>query len=518
MKAPLPELRAYLIAILAVAVATVLRVWVAPGLFTPVTSMPFFVAMLIAAWYGGLGPGLVATLLGALACAWYVFLPLHSFTIVNHEDQVKLVVLVGLGVAVSVGSEALHEARRRTLAMSADIEERRRMEERLRKMAADLADESLRKDRFLATLSHELRNPLAPMRNALQVMKLANNDPLEVEGARRVMERQLAQMVRLVDDLLDVSRISRDKLELRRESVTLRNIIDTAVENTRPIIERQSHQLTVSLPSETVHLFVDPTRLAQVFSNLLNNAAKFTDANGEIRIVARIVGDSVSTTVFDNGVGVSPDMVPRVLEMFGQAENSRERSSGGLGIGLSLAKRLVEMHDGSMELRSGGLGQGTEVEVRLPLASGALASAEIAPTPQATTDPEPATLGKRRRILIADDNVDSAKTLALLLDILGHETRVAHDGIAALQAAEEFRPEIVLLDIGMPRLDGYQTCKQMRSREWGTSIAIVAVTGWGQKEDRDRTSAAGFDLHLVKPLDPVAINALLVDLVSLKMT
>jgi signal transduction histidine kinase len=510
---PRSELRSYVIAVIAVAIATFIRVELAPDLFAPVTSMPFFVALLIAAWYGGLGPGLLATLLGTLACDWYLFPPIGSFAIAGHEDQLRLVVFVLLGVAISVASETLHAARRRTGAMRADLDERQRMADSLRRLAFDLSEEGHRKDRFLATLSHELRNPLAPMRNALEVMKLAASDPAEVENARRMMERQLAQMVRLVDDLLDVSRISRDKLELRRESVTLRSVVGTAVENARPLIEQQGHRLSVSLPPEPVFLHVDPTRIAQVFSNLLNNAAKYTDRGGEIEVVAHVERDQAIVSVIDNGIGVPPELVSQVLEMFGQADHSLERASGGLGIGLSLAKRLVELHGGRIALRPARSGRGTEVEVRLPTLS-----ADALPASEVTTTAKDPGARPRRRILVADDNVDSANTLATLLDLLGHTTRVAHDGIEAVEVAEAFRPDIVLLDIGMPRLNGHEACRRIRALDWASSVAIVAVTGWGQDQDRERTREAGFDLHLVKPLDPGAIDGLLSDLVHIKTT
>jgi len=508
---PRPELRNYLIAVIAAAIATFVRVELAPELFAPVPTMPFFAAMLIAAWYGGIGPGLLATLLGAIACDWFVFAPTHAFTIENHEDQLRLIVLVILGVAISVGAETMHAGRRRAQAMRADIDERQRMADSLRRLAFDLSEEARRKDRFLATLSHELRNPLAPMRSALHVMKLAANDPAEVENARRMMERQLAQMVRLVDDLLDVSRISRDKLELRRERVTLRSVIDAAVENARPLIDRQEHRLDVVLPPEPVYLHVDPTRVAQAFSNLLNNAAKYTDRGGEIAVVARRDGDAVVVSVIDNGVGVPPDLVPVVLEMFGQADHTLDRASGGLGIGLSLAKRLVELHGGRIELHPAPGGRGTEVRVRLPIVEG-----EPAPSPAVAGEPAAGTSRPRRRILVADDNVDSANTLATLLGLLGHDTRVAHDGIEAVEAAEAFRPDIVLLDIGMPRLNGHDACRRIRALDWAGSVAIVAVTGWGQDQDRAFSREAGFDLHLVKPLDPTAIDGLLADLVHIK--
>jgi CheY-like chemotaxis protein len=338
-------------------------------------------------------------------------------------------------------------------------------------------------------------------------MKRSPRDAATVDIARAAMERQLVQMVRLVDDLLDVSRITRDKLELRRSIVTLQSVLDNAVEAAQPGILAHRHQLSVTLPAQTVWLNVDPARAAQVFSNLLNNAAKYTEDGGMLQLVARAEADEVVVSVIDNGVGVPEQQVSTVLEMFGQVDSTLERSEGGLGIGLSLAKRLVEMHNGRIALRGAPDGQGTEVEVRLAAVTPPLGhSAAVASAPVATGE------ARAFRVLVADDNEDSARTLAMVLDVMGHQTRMANDGIQAVSQAQEFEPDLVLLDIGMPGLNGYEACRQIRQQAWATTVTIIAVTGWGHDEDRRRSKAAGFDLHLVKPLDPLVVERLMREL------
>jgi PAS domain S-box-containing protein len=377
-----------------------------------------------------------------------------------------------------------------------DISDRKRYEQSLK-------DAGRRKDEFLATLAHELRNPLAPLRNGLQVMKVAAGNPEAVEKARGMMERQLAQMVRLIDDLLDVSRITRGKLELRRQRVDLAAVVQSAVEGSRPLIEAAAHRLTVSLPPEPVALDADPVRLAQVFANLLTNAAKYTDRGGHIRLTAERRGGEVIVSVRDTGIGIAAEHLPRLFEMFSQVRTALERSQGGLGIGLSLVKGLVEMHGGSVGARSDGPGQGSEFSVRLPLLSPL--SLVPGPLPPGTRDQGRGT----RRVLVADDNRDAADSLALMLRLAGHEVHTAHDGQEAVEAAAWFRPEVALLDIGMPRLNGYEACRRIREQPGGRQIVLVAVTGWGQEEDRRRASEAGFDRHLTKPVDPADLERVL---------
>ncbi|AKJ28188.1 PAS domain S-box protein [Caldimonas brevitalea] len=406
----------------------------------------------------------------------------------------------GLVMPLSSGGE-----QRGFLKIMRDVTEAKHARETLERQARALQEADQRKDEFLATLAHELRNPLAPLRNCLEILRVAGGDPQAQAHARVVMERQLAQMVRLIDDLLDVSRISRGKITLQMSRVEVAQVVRDAIETSRPLIERAGHRLAVELPPQAVFVEADLTRLAQVFSNLLNNAAKYTEPGGEIRLRVESDGREARVSVRDNGVGISVAMLPRLFEMFSQGDRSIERSQGGLGIGLALVKRLVEMHGGSVEVRSEGLGHGSEFTVRLPLSVSQQAEAE----PQRPGAAEPETAG--RRMLVVDDNKDAAQSLAVMLQIMGNDTRVAHDGVEALGLAETFQPEIILLDIGMPRLNGYETARLMREQPWGRDALLVALTGWGQDEDRRRSREAGFDHHLVKPVEPEALGRLLLN-------
>jgi CheY-like chemotaxis protein len=369
---------------------------------------------------------------------------------------------------------------------------------------AALREADRRKDEFLATLSHELRNPLAPIRNGLQMIRLAGATGT-IEQARTMMERQLGQMIRLVDDLLDVSRVTTGKLVLQTARVDLQTVIDAALETTRAVIEQAGHALSVTVPQDPIFVDGDATRLAQVLSNLLNNSAKYTPPGGRIQLRAGSENGMAILAVQDDGIGIPPDMLASIFEMFTQVDRTLEKSSGGLGIGLSLVKGLVEMHGGLIEVRSDA-GRGSEFIVRLPTERRA---AQAAASPAAI---EPTAVYRRRRILVADDNVDAAESMRLLLEMLGNTVSTANDGIQAVDVAEAFRPELILLDIGMPRLNGYDACRQIRERDWGKSALIVAMTGWGQDEDKRRSLEIGFDQHLVKPVDPEALEKLLATL------
>ena len=361
-----------------------------------------------------------------------------------------------------------------------------------------------RKDEFLATLAHELRNPLAPLRNGLQLLKLAKDDPGLLERTRHMMDLQLGQMVRLIDDLLDVGRISNDRIDLNKEVTSLDKVIRQAIETSGPLIDAQQHKLTIDIPAREIVLDADVVRLTQVFANLLNNAAKYTPRNGSISIKAEQRGDAVIVRVIDNGIGIPPEMLPRVFDMFMQVDKSLERAQGGLGIGLSLVKRLVEMHGGLVEAHSKGPGMGSEFVVRLPAAKIAAADEHASLGEHDTPD---TSLG--RRILVVDDNVDAAMSLAVLLGLMGHETRTAHDGLEAMAVADQFKPDVALLDIGMPKLNGYETARRMRQETWGRQMLLVALTGWGQETDRARSDDAGFNSHLVKPVDIAEIQRVL---------
>ena len=378
--------------------------------------------------------------------------------------------------------------------VSQEVTERKRLEDDLRRLAADLSQTDRRKNEFLATLAHELRNPLAPLCNILEVLKRGDGDGEMLKRARDTIERQLGQLVRLVDDLLDLNRITHDRLELRQGAVELASVIHQAVEAARPLADSAAHDLRVVLPKEPIFLHADPARLAQVFGNLLVNSCRYTRPGGTIWLTAKRLDGDVAVTVKDTGAGIPQDKLASIFDMFTQIDRSPERSQGGLGIGLTLVKRLVEMHGGTVEARSAGEGQGSEFEVRLPILSGT--TNMVKPASNAEIKPMPT-----RRILIVDDNRDSADSLAMLLKITGNETYMAHDGVEAIEAAEKHRPEVVLLDIGLPKLSGHDVCRYVREQSWGKDIVVIALTGWGQEEDRRQSEEAGFDGHLVKPVD-----------------
>jgi signal transduction histidine kinase len=371
--------------------------------------------------------------------------------------------------------------------------------------AESLREADRRKDEFLAILAHELRNPLAPLRSAVDLMGRAPEDRRGLAWARGIIERQLGQMVRLIDDLLDLSRVSRGRIELRHENVPLASVVSGALEICRPALDEAGHRLAVDLPSEPVMLRGDPTRLVQVLCNLLSNAVKYTPRGGRIQLIARRCAAGAEIVVRDNGVGIPREMLAKVFEMFTQVDRSIERTQGGLGIGLTLVKRLVEMHGGSIEAHSAGEGLGSEFVVRLPGHQAAAAAAAAAPE----ADPAGARAARRHRILIADDNRDAADSLASVLRVIGHEVRTAYDGQQALDMAEAFCPALALLDIGMPRMNGYDTARRIRGKPFGRGMVLVALTGWGQPEDKQKSQAAGFDHHLVKPLDPSVLDSLL---------
>ena len=371
----------------------------------------------------------------------------------------------------------------------------------------EIRTNDLRKDEFLATLAHELRNPLAPISNSLQVLRVAS-DESQLADSREVIERQVGQLVHLVDDLLDVSRVSRGKLELRRRPVLLKNVLLAAIETSQPALDAQRHQLRVVQPLEDVWLDGDLTRLAQVFANLLNNSAKYMEPCGTITVEATASAAEVVVSVSDTGIGIAPEMLPHVFDLFVQADRSLERAQGGLGIGLTLVRRLVELHNGSVSVSSDGPGKGSQFVVRLPRAMSSVDEASRTPAAAAMG---PGSL-PARRILVVDDNKDAVESLALLLVIGGQTVATARDGIEALSQFREFFPDVVVLDIGLPGLNGYEVARRIRSMESGRRAVLVALTGWGQDEDRRRTIEAGFDYHLVKPVDFDALTALLASL------
>jgi signal transduction histidine kinase/CheY-like chemotaxis protein len=615
----------YLVAIVATAAVVLFRLLLSSVLTDTAFFFPFVIAVTLSAWYGGLKPGLLSTLLGA-ACALFFFVPpQYTFKVPDSRIGISLVFFFVANVTISLVCGALHkalstveESEAKALQHVSDIERRDEalrdaqqqlylitdsmsalvtrctpdlkyswvskpyadwlriprekivgasIEETLGRRALEIllpyyqsalkgetvrleleipfqtigprwvnsvytptfgtdgkpdgwvgvvididaqkrSEEALRvtdrrKDTFLAVLAHELRNPLAPLRNSLEILKRSENNPTLNLKARTTMERQLSHMVRLVDDLLDLSRINSDKLELQKQPVSLSEVVSQAVETVRPLIAEAGHELSIDLPEEAMRLNADTVRLSQAFSNLLNNACKYTDPGGRISLSAVSEDGHVVVAVRDNGIGIPADLSPRIFEMFTQANQSSERHHGGLGIGLALVKRLVEMHDGEVSARPNPEGRGSEFRVRLPLAT--KKDATVVSTSPAVSTSSHAAL----KILVVDDNKDSAESLGLLLELVGYKTSMAHDGEDALRKALEINPDVVLLDIGLPKLNGYEVARRIRLEPWGARPILVAITGWGQTEDIDLAREAGFDHHLVKPVDGDALLSLI---------
>jgi signal transduction histidine kinase len=374
-----------------------------------------------------------------------------------------------------------------------------------------LQEANHRKDEFLAMLAHELRNPLAPIRTAVQLLRLKElTEPHRVR-ARDVIERQVEHLVNLIDDLLDVSRITRGMITLQLEPVLVGAIVARAVETARPAIDAHRHALKLDLPEELISVEGDKTRLVQVIANILHNAAKFMDPGGQIMLTVRRDGQQVAITIADTGIGIAPELLPRIFELFTQVHSKSERAQGGLGIGLALVRRLTEMHGGTVTVRSDGPGRGAELTVRLPVMA-----APMGALPNQRKDTGVIPSLEPHRILVADDNDDAAEALALQLQLAGHDVRTACDGVQALEVAKAFEPEIVLLDLGMPRMDGYEVARQFRLGPLGRRVTLIALTGWGQQQDRDRTAEAGFDAHLVKPVAEAQLFNALVTAVEQK--
>jgi PAS domain S-box-containing protein len=398
----------------------------------------------------------------------------------------------------SKAGAVFHAGRPFVVGMHLDVTERKQAE-------AALQDINQRKDEFLAMLAHELRNPLAPIRNAAQILRLHAKGNSKLEWARAVIERQSRHLTRLVDDLLDVSRIVRGQITLETSSVELGDVLRHALETSRPLVRERGHELTVSLPETSLLVDADLTRLAQVFANLLINAAKYTSERGRIWLESESTGGMAIVRVRDNGIGISPSLLPHVFDLFTQGTRTLDRAQGGLGIGLTLVKRIVEMHGGTVEARSAGPGNGSEFTVRLPLLTrGSVAEADQAAVPAGRLE--------RLRVLVVDDNVDAAESIAMLLSLEGHDVLTAHQAQRALEAVASFRPHVVLLDIGLPGMDGYEVARRLRSSRSCDGIRLVAVTGYGQQSDRERAREAGFDLHLVKPVEPEALQSVMADL------
>ena len=369
-----------------------------------------------------------------------------------------------------------------------------------------MRDASARKDIFLATLSHELRNPLAPIRNAATLLAKSVISPEDHERGRSIIVRQVRHMASLLDDLLDVSRITRGVFALKKEIVNLQVLLAEALETARPIIDAKRHIVTTDWPSSPIEVEADPVRLVQIMSNLLTNAAKYTDPEGLITFAVQVVGTEVSISVRDTGIGLAPQMLDHVFEMFSQIAPESKRSEGGLGIGLALVKGLAELHGGRIEVHSDGVERGSEFVVKLP---DLLAAKHPPPDNAKAPLSESVSPTTSRRVLIADDNIDGAESLAMLIEFSGHNVYLAHTGVDAFQMAATHRPHVAILDIGMPGMDGYQVAKRIKDQPWGLHMMLIALTGWGQEDDKRRAMQAGFDHHLTKPVDPEILDKLL---------
>lgn len=421
-----------------------------------------------------------------------------QFRIVRRDGETRWIA-VKAKVFCGIDGEPL-----RMLGVNLDITEGKRAE-------AALRDADRKKDEFLAILAHELRSPLAPIRNALQVLNDTSPPHPNQQWAWNVLDRQVQMMARLVDDLYDVSRVSRDKLALRKERIELAAVLEAAMETSYPLIETAGHEFTVNLPPEPIQIDADPVRLTQVFVNLLGNAAKYVETGGRICLSAERQGDDVVVSIEDDGIGIAAEMLPHVFEIFSQERSAAVRSQVGLGVGLSLVKGLVELHGGKIEARSDGPGRGSEFIVRLPVAREMPVERPAAPRGDRTKEP-----GKKCRILVADDCRDSTDTFAMLLRARGYEVGTAYDGEQTMEAARALRPDVLVLDIGMPELNGYEICRRIREQPWGEGVFLVALTGWGQGEDRRRAKEAGFDHHMVKPMDLAELMQILASLSSAK--
>jgi len=497
------KVRGYGMAVLVVVVVVGLKIALASLLDHP-PFLLFLAAVMVASWFGGLGPGLLATVLAAGTAQW-LFLP---------EEMSPTGQYVALGLFCTEGAVIgglgafLQAARRRAekaeLRLRHDLAERLQIEEALRSSQGELREADRRKDQFLGMLSHELRNPLAALANAIAVVRRGTR----TDEALALAERQVQRLGRMVEDLLDVSRTTSGKVVLRREPIELGAVVESAVQVARPLLVARRHRLTVTLPPEPVTLLGDRVRLEQVLGNLLDNAAKYTDEEGEILVHAERAGDEVVLHVRDTGIGLGPEELPRLFDVFVQGERSLDRAGGGLGIGLSVVRSLIELHGGRVEVRSAGHGCGSEFVVHLPVL-GPAAAAERSAEP-----PVPPSGAANRRLLIVDDNADVLESMTLALAGLGYEVRGCSSGPVALEIASRDPPDVVLLDIGLPGMDGYEIARCLR-RQMGLHCPIlVALSGYGRDEDRKRSREVGFEAYLTKPIDPDVLHGLLVDITA----
>jgi len=465
----------YGVAVLSVALATVIRLALDPLLGPDIAPYPtFFAAVAIATWYAGRGPGLLAAVLGTLTALYFFIPPRGSFALRGAEYISSLGMFVLVSVFLVLLTAALRDASAR----------------------AEAADRH--KAEFLAILAHELRNPVAPIRTSLEVMRRAADDPGKVAQSRRILERQVEHLSRLIDDLLDVGRITADRLELRLEPLDLATPLRDALESTSTLFRAKAHVLSVVESPEPVYLNGDAVRLTQIFGNILNNAAKFTAPGGRISVTIERLGNQAVVRVRDTGCGIASEDQAMVFDTFARLQRGANASTDGLGIGLSLARRLTEMHGGRIDVHSDGVGKGSEFSVYLPVLS-------ERPEVQTAAPAQPPRLLSDVRILVVDDNRDAADSLGELLRMAGHSVEVTYDGVSGIAAAEHFHPQVVLLDIGMPGMDGYAVAARFRQRPGGNDTVLIAITGWGQPADKRRALSAGFDHHLTKPVNPTTV-------------
>jgi signal transduction histidine kinase len=506
----------YAVAILAVVVALLGRLALDPLIGDRLPFLFFALAVAAVAWHGGLGPSLLALLLGLLACAYFFLEPRYSLVESVARSQIQVTGFLFLGVTIGLFSQALRAARRRAESsageanrrrweLEQEVLQRKRLELELQRRAEELAQADRRKDEFLAMLGHELRNPLGPIRNAVGVMRLLGLGEPQLVWARDVIDRQVVQLARLVDDLLDVSRISRGKIVLQTERLDLAGLVRNVVEDCRRDFDDAGLCLALDLGDTSVWVDGDRARLTQVMTNLLQNSLKFTERGGQVSIRVETAGQWAILRVRDTGVGIDPEMLPRLFETFAQADRSLDRSKGGLGLGLALVKGLVSLHGGEVSAFSGGRGQGAEFVVKLPLES----DPAIFSGPRGLGAGDPASAARKLRILVVEDNHDAAESLRLLLELFGCEVAVAHSGPAGVEAATAWRPEVVLCDIGLPGMSGYEVVAALRRHPATATARLIALTGYGQEEDRRRSREAGFDQHLVKPVDPATLREVL---------
>ncbi len=506
----------YGFAALAVLFALLVRLALDPLLENRLPFLLFSLVVVAVAWHGGFGPSCLALVASILACAYFFLSPRHSLIESLAGHPVQCGGFLALGLVIALFSERLRIARRRAEGQAREAMRQRDelQQEVLRRkhLEDELREADRRKDEFLAMLGHELRNPLAPIKNAVEILRMLGAGDARAQRAREMIDRQVRHMARLVDDLLDVSRITTGKIKLNTGPADLAAVVARATETCRPLIDSRRHEFKVVLPPEPLVVEGDAVRLAQVVGNLLNNAAKYTEEGGHIELTVEAARGEAVLRVSDDGVGISAELLPRVFDLFTQGDRSLARSEGGLGIGLTLVKSLVEMHAGTVTAHSDGPLLGSEFVVRLPLKR----PSSLVPCPlPAATDRGQGTRDRgqgTRSVLVVDDNADAAESLALVLRAAGYEVRTAHDGPAALEAAAAARPDAVLLDLGLPRMDGYEVARRLRRQAGAAPPLLVAVTGYGQEENRRRAEQAGFDGYLVKPADPGEVQRLLASL------